>query len=45
MAHRAKGYGAVVMTNSDNGQQLVQEIVDRVARAYNWDTLDKPPLR
>jgi CubicO group peptidase (beta-lactamase class C family) len=44
-AHRAKGYGVVVMTNGDNGQPLVQAIVDRVALAYGWDTLDKPPLR
>jgi len=35
----------VVMTNGDNGQLLMQEIVDRVARAYGWDMLDKPPLR
>jgi hypothetical protein len=33
------------MTNGDNGQPLVQEIIDRVARAYGWDTLDKPMLR
>lgn len=44
-AHRAKGYGAVVMTNGDNGHAVVQEVVDRVARAYNWDTLHKPTLR
>jgi len=44
-AHRAKGYGAVVMTNGENGEPLVQEIIDRIARAYAWDTRDKPPLR
>jgi CubicO group peptidase (beta-lactamase class C family) len=41
LAHRAKGYGVIVMTNSDNGRVLVDEIVTRVARAYGWDTLDK----
>jgi CubicO group peptidase (beta-lactamase class C family) len=45
VAHRAKGYGVAVMTNSDSGGALAHEIVDRVARAYNWDTLDKPLLR
>jgi CubicO group peptidase (beta-lactamase class C family) len=45
MAHRAKGYGVVIMTNGDNGSALAQEIIDRVAHAYAWDTLDKPTLR
>ncbi len=45
IGHRARGYGAVVMTNGDNGTLLVPEIVDRVARAYRWDMLDKPMLR
>lgn len=44
-AHRARGYGLVVMTNGDNGQPVAQEILDRVARAYGWDMLDKPILR
>ena len=44
-AHRAKGYGAVVMTNGGYGSPLLQEVIDRVARAYGWDMLDKPPLR
>jgi CubicO group peptidase (beta-lactamase class C family) len=45
MAHRAKGYGVVIMTNGDNGTALAHEIIDRVAHAYGWDTLDKPTLR
>ncbi|MBM3546128.1 MAG: beta-lactamase family protein [Alphaproteobacteria bacterium] len=45
VAHRAKGYGAAVMTNGDNGEIVVTEIIERVARAYGWDTLDKPMLR
>lgn len=45
IAHRAKGYGVVAMTNGGNGMPLLQEIIDRVARAYNWDTLDKALLR
>jgi hypothetical protein len=44
-AHRAKGYGLVAMTNGDNGHSVTQEILERVARAYGWDTLDKPILR
>ena len=44
-AHRAKGYGAVVMTNGGTAQPLLQGLIDRVARAHGWDTLDKAPLR
>jgi CubicO group peptidase (beta-lactamase class C family) len=42
VAHLRKGYGVVVMTNGDNGGQVVTEIVQRVAAAYGWDMLDKP---
>jgi len=45
IGHRAKGYGVVVMTNGDNGNQVVSEIVSRVIRAYHWDSLDKPVPR
>lgn len=45
LAHRAKGYGVVVMTNSDSGSALTRAILERVARAHNWDSLDKPLIR
>jgi CubicO group peptidase (beta-lactamase class C family) len=45
IGHRAKGYGAVVMTNGDNGDVLIPEIVDRIARAWRWDMFEKPMLR
>lgn len=44
-AHRAKGYGVVVMTNSSGGGGLYREVLERVERAYGWDSLDKPVLR
>ena len=45
VAHKAKGYGVAVMTNSSGGGQVVNEVAERVRRAYGWDALDKPTLR
>ncbi len=45
VAHFIKGYGVVVMTNSDGGGAVIREIEARVAAAYNWDSLDKPVPR
>ena len=44
-AHRLKGYGFAVMTNSDSGGRLNGEVQARIAAAYNWDSLDKPVPR
>lgn len=41
-AHKIKGYGLVVMTNGDRGSLIAEELRDRVARAYDWDSEDKP---
>ena len=41
VAHRLKGYGFVIMTNSDSGGRLNAEVEARVAAAYGWDSLDK----
>lgn len=43
--HRLKGYGVVVMTNSDSGEEVITEIETRVAAAEDWDSLDKPVPR
>ena len=41
LAHRLKGYGFAVMTNSDAGGRLNVEVEARIVAAYNWDSLDK----
>jgi CubicO group peptidase (beta-lactamase class C family) len=45
VAHRLKGYGAVIMTNGDNGSALIQELRRLIHHEYSWDVLDKPVLR
>lgn len=45
IAHKLKGYGLVVMTNSYGGGDLMKEVKERVERAYGWDTLDKNVIR
>jgi CubicO group peptidase (beta-lactamase class C family) len=45
VAHVRKGYGVAIMTNADGGGVVVNEIRNRVAAAYNWDSLDKPVPR
>ena len=45
IAHKAKGYGTAVMTNASGGGQVFREVVERIQRAYGWDSLDKPVLR
>lgn len=32
------GQGVVVMTNSDNGRELAQDLIYAIAKAYNWPT-------
>lgn len=41
IAHMTKGYGVAIMTNSDSGGAILGQIEQRVANAYNWDSLDK----
>jgi CubicO group peptidase (beta-lactamase class C family) len=41
-AHRSKGYGAVIMTNSDSGGALIATLVRLIQEEYKWDALDAP---
>ena len=41
LMHREKGYGAVIMVNSDNGQ-IMGEVMRAIANAYNWDEFLPP---
>jgi CubicO group peptidase (beta-lactamase class C family) len=36
LVHLDKGFGAAVMTNSDNGSELSNEILRAIARQYGW---------
>jgi CubicO group peptidase (beta-lactamase class C family) len=45
IAHRVKGYGAVIMTNGAAGGALIQQLRPIIQRQYSWDTLDQPISR
>lgn len=39
------GNGVVILTNSDNGQQLIDEIINSVATEYNWKGFYNPVVK
>lgn len=41
----SRGRGVVVMTNSDNGLLLADEVVHSVAKAYGWPVLQAQPRK
>jgi len=43
MAHPTDGYGAVVMTNSSSGINLIREIISGIAKVYEWQTYPPKP--
>ena len=45
IAHRVRGYGAVIMTNGDGGGALINQIRQMIQREYKWDALDQPVPR
>lgn len=42
VARLGKGYGAVVMANSDNGMELFEEVKRAIAAEYGWDGAEPP---
>ena len=44
LAHRTKGYGVALMTNSDEAGELLREVVRAVAAAYGWDEFEHAPV-
>ena len=44
-AHKVKGYGFAIMTNADSGDVMLNELKERIERAYGYDSLEKPVLR
>ena len=47
-AYTSAGQGAIVMTNSDNGQALIDEVLRAIAREYGWTNYlveDTPTLK
>ncbi len=42
VAHRVNGYGAVIMTNGDNGGALIGRLRRMIQQEYAWDVLDQP---
>jgi CubicO group peptidase (beta-lactamase class C family) len=42
IAHQVKGYGAVIMTNSDSGGALFQPLRRLIQQEHKWDALDTP---
>ena len=40
-AHKVKGCGFAIMTNAENGGIILDELKERIERAYGYDSLDK----
>jgi CubicO group peptidase (beta-lactamase class C family) len=44
-AHKTKGYGAVIMTNSDAGFRVMPELLRSIATEYRWEGFVREPER
>jgi CubicO group peptidase (beta-lactamase class C family) len=42
VAHRANGYGAVIMTNGDGGGALIGPLLRLIQQEYQWDAIADP---
>ena len=41
-AHRANGYGAVIMTNGDSGGAVLGPLMRLIQQEHKWDALEEP---
>ena len=42
-ALRERGLGAVILTNSDQGGELIADVLDTIAEVYGWPEIEEPP--
>ena len=45
IGYMTKGYGLAVMTNADQGSPVANEILRRIQKVYEWDSVAEPVLR
>ena len=45
VSHLVHGYGLALMTNSDQGYAVMDEVRKRIEYAYRWDSVANPPRR
>jgi CubicO group peptidase (beta-lactamase class C family) len=44
VANKEKGYGAVVMTNAEEGGEILPEVLRSIAAAYKWEGYRNEPI-
>ena len=45
IAHRSKGYGLVIMANTNRAGELIDILAETIQRAHGWDMFDDPVQR
>jgi CubicO group peptidase (beta-lactamase class C family) len=42
IAHKVRGYGVVALTNGLYGMRFINELIRRVSKIYEWDSITQP---